>query len=102
MARYYFRQPPALLRWALTNPPTRVIYSRLTPRKADFDLVRELMMETGVLDKKIEFEDYCRHPLRGDRHLPDSLVLRGGRGSGRVALGPDGKACKGGEGKPLR
>lgn len=58
VGRYYFRQPPALLRWALTNPPTRVIYSRLTPRKADFDLVRDLMMETGVLDKKIEFEDY--------------------------------------------
>ena len=58
VGRYYFRQPPALLRWALTNPPTRVIYSRLSPRKADFDIVRDLMMETGVLDRKIEFEEY--------------------------------------------
>ena len=24
----------------------------------DFDLVRDLMIETGVLDKKIEFSDY--------------------------------------------
>jgi NitT/TauT family transport system substrate-binding protein len=58
VGRYYFRQPPALLRWALTNPPDRVIYSRLSPRKADFDMVRDLMMETGVLDRKIEFEEY--------------------------------------------
>ncbi|MEP7122736.1 MAG: ABC transporter substrate-binding protein [Byssovorax sp.] len=58
VGRYYFRQPPALLRWALTHPPTRVIYSRLTPRKEDFDMVRDLMMSTGVLDKKIEFEEY--------------------------------------------
>ena len=30
----------------------------LAPRKADFDLVRDLMIETGVLDRKIEFEEY--------------------------------------------
>jgi len=58
VGRYYFRQPPALLRWALTNPVDRVAYTRLTPRRADFDLVRDLMMETGVLDRKIEFEEY--------------------------------------------
>jgi NitT/TauT family transport system substrate-binding protein len=35
------------------------MYTPLAPRKADFDLVRDLMMETGVLNKKIEFEDYA-------------------------------------------
>jgi NitT/TauT family transport system substrate-binding protein len=58
VGRYYYRQNPALLIWALTNPMDRVTYSQLTPRKADFDLVRDLMMETGVLDRKIEFEEY--------------------------------------------
>ncbi|HTM50164.1 MAG TPA: ABC transporter substrate-binding protein [Bryobacteraceae bacterium] len=57
-ARFYYNQDPRLLRWALTNPIDRVMYTPLTPRKADFDLVRDLMMETGVLDKKIEFEEY--------------------------------------------
>ena len=28
------------------------------PRKADFQMVRDLMIETGVLNKKIEFSDY--------------------------------------------
>jgi NitT/TauT family transport system substrate-binding protein len=37
----------------------RVMYTPLAPRKAEFDLVRDLMMETGVLDKKIEFADYA-------------------------------------------
>jgi len=58
VARFYYNQNPALLRWALTNPLNRVMYNPLAPRKADFDLVRDLMVETGVLDKKIEFEDY--------------------------------------------
>jgi NitT/TauT family transport system substrate-binding protein len=36
----------------------RVVYSPLAPRKADFDMVRDLMIETGVLSKKIEFSEY--------------------------------------------
>jgi NitT/TauT family transport system substrate-binding protein len=58
VGRFYFNQNPALLRWALTNPLNRVTYSPLAPRKADFDLVRDLMIETGVLKDKIQFEDY--------------------------------------------
>jgi len=34
------------------------MYSQLAPRKQDFDLVRDLMIETGVLNKKIEFDEY--------------------------------------------
>ena len=40
------------------KPLDRVVYTPLEPRKADFDLVRDLMVETGVLTKKIEFADY--------------------------------------------
>jgi NitT/TauT family transport system substrate-binding protein len=58
VARFYYNQNPALLRWALTNPLDRVTYNQLSPRKPDFDLVRDLMIETGVLDRKIEFDEY--------------------------------------------
>jgi len=58
VGRFYYHQKPALLRWALTNPMDRVVYSPLAPRKADFDMVRDLMIETGVLSKKIEFSEY--------------------------------------------
>jgi NitT/TauT family transport system substrate-binding protein len=58
VGRFYYNQKPALLRWALTKPMDRVTYSPLAPRKADFDMVRDLMIETGVLNKKIDFSDY--------------------------------------------
>ena len=58
VGRFYYNQKPALLRWALTKPLDRVMYAPLAPRKPDFDLVRDLMMETGVLDRKIEFDEY--------------------------------------------
>jgi NitT/TauT family transport system substrate-binding protein len=58
VGRFYYNQKPALLRWALTKPLDRVTYSPLAPRKADFDMVRDLMIDTGVLNKKLEFEDY--------------------------------------------
>lgn len=58
VGRFYFHQSPALLRWALTNPLDRVVFNLLEPRKQDFDLVRDLMIETGVLNKRLEFEDY--------------------------------------------
>ncbi len=58
VGRFYYHQRPALLRFALTHPMDRVMYSPLAPRKRDFDLVRDMMMETGVLDKKIEFNEY--------------------------------------------
>jgi NitT/TauT family transport system substrate-binding protein len=59
VGRFYYNQKPALLRWALTKPMDRVVYSPLAPRKADFDMVRDLMMETGVLNKKLQFEEYA-------------------------------------------
>jgi NitT/TauT family transport system substrate-binding protein len=58
VGRFYYHQRPALLRWALTQPMDRVMYSPLAPRKPDFDLVRDMMIETGVLNKKIEFNEY--------------------------------------------
>lgn len=58
VGRYYFRQSPELLKWALTNPLDRVMYSPLTPLKRDFDMVNDLMVEAGLIPHKLEFEDY--------------------------------------------
>lgn len=58
VGRYYFRQNPALLRWALTRPLDRVMYQPLTPLRGDFDLIVSLMRETGLLERPIAFEEY--------------------------------------------
>ena len=47
VGRFYFRQDPRLLKWALTNPLDRVQYQPLTPLRKDFELIVRLMRETG-------------------------------------------------------
>jgi NitT/TauT family transport system substrate-binding protein len=58
VGRFYYRQDPRLLRWALTKPDDRVMYQPLTPLKKDFAIITALMVETGVLDRDIAFEEY--------------------------------------------
>ena len=58
VGRYYYRQDPRILRWALLNPVDRVKYEPLSPRRADFELIVRLMVETGVLDRAIPFDDF--------------------------------------------
>lgn len=58
VGRYYYRQDPKLLEWALTNPLDRVLYTPLTPYREDFDLITSLMKETGLLERDIAFEEY--------------------------------------------
>lgn len=58
VGRYYYRQNPALLRWALTKPLDRVMYQPLTPLRKDFEMIVSLMRETGVLDRPIDFGEY--------------------------------------------
>jgi NitT/TauT family transport system substrate-binding protein len=58
VGRYYFHQPAKLLRWALTNPMDRVTYTALSPLRRDFDLIVDLMLEAGLLDRRLAFEEY--------------------------------------------
>jgi len=58
VGRFYFRQDPRLLKWALLKPEDRVQYQPLTPLRKDFELIVKLMRETGVLDRDIAFEEY--------------------------------------------
>jgi NitT/TauT family transport system substrate-binding protein len=58
VGRYYYNQKPELLRWALTKPMSRIRYNLLEPQKDDFDEVRDMMIQTGVLNVKIPFSAY--------------------------------------------
>jgi NitT/TauT family transport system substrate-binding protein len=58
VGRFYYHQDPKLLRWALTNPIDRVKYEPLSPRRADFETIVNLMVQTGVLDHTIPFEEF--------------------------------------------
>lgn len=58
VGRFYFRQDPRLLKWALTKPLDRVQYQPLSPLRKDFELIVRLMRETGVLDRDVAFEEF--------------------------------------------
>jgi len=58
VGRYYYNQPPSLLKWALTKPLDRVTFNPLLPRRDDFDLVVRLMLEHKLIDKPLAFEEY--------------------------------------------
>ena len=83
VGRFYYHQRPALLRWALTKPMDRVVYSPLAPRKADFDLVRDLMIETGVLEKKIAFEEYTDTRFSDRASIETAWKYEAGTGNAR-------------------
>ncbi|WP_095987023.1 ABC transporter substrate-binding protein [Cystobacter fuscus] len=58
VGRYYYNQPPSLLKWALTRPLDRVRFNPLLPRRDDFELVTRLMLENKLIDEPIAFEEY--------------------------------------------
>lgn len=83
VGRFYYNQKPALLRWALTKPMDRVTYSPLAPRKADFDMVRDLMIETGILHKKLEFSQYTDTRFSDHASIETAWKYQAGSGVAR-------------------
>lgn len=57
VGRYYFHQPPRVLRWALTNPMERVTYTPLSPTRPDFELIQSLMHDAKLIERTLPFED---------------------------------------------
>lgn len=58
VAKNYYNQDPALLRFVLSKPPDRVKYTRLKPLRKDFEEIQALGVEAGILAGKSRFEDY--------------------------------------------
>ena len=58
VATGYYNQHPRLLRFVLSKPPDRVTYTRLTPLRADFEEIRLLAKEAGIIAGTARFEDY--------------------------------------------
>lgn len=58
VGRYYYQQPPRVLKQALLNPMDRVMYTPLSPTKPDFELIVDLMTKAKLLDKPISFEEF--------------------------------------------
>lgn len=58
VAEQYYNQNPRLLRHVLSKPPDRVRYMRLEPLAPEFEEIKSLGVESGILTGKLRFEDY--------------------------------------------
>ncbi len=59
VAQHYYNQDPRLLQFVLSKPPDRVKYTNLSVRRADFEEIERLAVESGVLNGTVHFDDYC-------------------------------------------
>lgn len=59
VGKMFYNQDPALLEYVLTKPIDRVSYTNLLPPKDTFDEIMDLAVETGVIPKRMQFEEYC-------------------------------------------
>lgn len=57
VAAPYFRQDEKLVRFVLTQPPDRVSYRMLTPTDADLQLIHDMALKAGILERPIRMED---------------------------------------------
>lgn len=53
----YFRQDEKLVRYVLTQPPDRVSYRMLTPTDEDLQLIHDMAIKAGILQKPISMKD---------------------------------------------
>lgn len=53
----YFRQDEKLVRYVLTQPPDRVSYRMLTPTDSELQLIHDMAIKTGILQKPIAMKD---------------------------------------------
>lgn len=58
VGQHFYFQKPDLLQWVLSRPTDRVRYGDLRPLKRDFEEIMNLAVESGILARKLEFEEY--------------------------------------------
>lgn len=53
----YFRQDENLVRYVLTQPPDRVSYRMLTPSDEELQVIHDMALKAGILEKPINMKD---------------------------------------------
>ncbi len=59
VSRGYYNQDPRLLEFVLSKPPDRVKYTNLNVRRKDFEEIQQIGLESGILQKKLDFLQYA-------------------------------------------
>jgi NitT/TauT family transport system substrate-binding protein len=59
VSKGYYNQEPRLLEFVLSKPPDRVKYTNLNVRRPDFEEIQQIGLESGILQKKLDFLQYA-------------------------------------------
>lgn len=54
----YFNQKPEVLKFVMSHPMDRVTYSNLVPRPEEFNMLMEMALEAGMLERPIASQEY--------------------------------------------
>lgn len=81
VGKVFYNQDPALLEHVLTRPLDRVSYTNLMPPKDTFDEIMDLAVEMNVIQRRMNFEEYCDTSFAPDlgaipkvQHFPPSGI----------------------------
>ncbi|MEY2806609.1 MAG: hypothetical protein RIR65_1026 [Planctomycetota bacterium] len=73
VGKLFYNQDPKLLEHVLLNAD-RVSYSRLVPPKDTFEEIMDLAVETGVIARRMRFEEYCDTSFSRAMREPRPLI----------------------------
>lgn len=59
VAKRYYHQDPELLRFVLSKPPDRVVYTNLDLVKAEFEEINRVAVKAGIMEAPLPFERYA-------------------------------------------
>ena len=69
----YFRQDEKLIRYVLTQPPDRVSYRMLTPQDDEMQLMADMALEAGILERPLDVRGLVdRRFIPGD--IPEARI----------------------------
>jgi NitT/TauT family transport system substrate-binding protein len=71
----YFRQDEKVLRHVLTSPPDRVSYRMLTPLDEDLQLIHDMALKAGILERPIAMKDLVERRFIPTDIRPANITL---------------------------
>jgi NitT/TauT family transport system substrate-binding protein len=75
----YFRQDESLIRYVLTQPPDRVSYRMLTPRDDEMQVIADMALEAGILDRRLDVRGLVDREFIPSDITPARIELAGPR-----------------------
>jgi NitT/TauT family transport system substrate-binding protein len=72
----FFRQDESLIRYVLTQPADRVSYRMLTPRDEEMQMMADMALEAGILERRLDVRGLVDRQFIPDTIAPARIDMR--------------------------